>query len=307
MPAPPAGRRHACEGRTARRRRARSDRRRRAGASGCARASRSAASRRVSRRRLPRRRPPCRSRPLAETPAERAAHPSRRRRPRSPVARSAWRSRLRPPGESHASGRRSGWRRCGTLRARAQTPARAPITIASIRLACSRERRSGRPSAIAIATEPAISATATGYGSERRRSIGRSNRSAISAAGVKESVRLARLCSPNDRRYSAHLLPEADQQGQRTTGVERHLDRLADLGVELAVGPAQHRRHQHEVSGAGDGKQLGRSLDRAECGGVRDREPVVAQGARVSVAGFPGRLLRITKYTIIAMIPATIT
>ncbi len=116
-----------------------------------------------------------------------------------------------------------------------------------------------------------------------------------------------KVVQPERPQVLAHLLPEADQQRHRTTGVERHLDRLADLGVELAVGPAQHRRHQHEVSGAGDGKQLGRSLDRAECGGVRDREPVVAQGARVSVAGFPGRLLRITKYTIIAMIPATIT
>jgi hypothetical protein len=76
----------------------------------------------------------------------------------------------------------------------------APITIASIRRASSRRRSSGRPSAIAIATEPVRSAIATGRGCERRRSIGRSNRNAIRAAGVNESVRLAMFDSPNVRR-----------------------------------------------------------------------------------------------------------
>ena len=62
------------------------------------------------------------------------------------------------------------------------------------------------------------------------------------AAGAKESVSVTRLCGLNVAHVLRHLAPQADQQRERAAGVERHLERLAKLGIELAVRPAQQSR-----------------------------------------------------------------
>ena len=57
-------------------------------------------------------------------------------------------------------------------------------------------------------------------------------------------------------------LPLADQERCRRAGVQRHPERLLQVGV-LPV-PAEEPGHQREVCGARDRQKLGRSLDRAE-------------------------------------------
>ena len=88
--------------------------------------------------------------------------------------------------------------------------------------------------------------------------------------------------------------PLADQQRRRGAGVERHLEALAQLGVDLLPVPAGQPGDEDDVGRAGDRQQLGRALDDAE----RDRaarsggRSSLARAGRLGVGGLrprPGR------------------
>ena len=67
--------------------------------------------------------------------------------------------------------------------------------------------------------------------------------------------------------------PLADQQGERGAAVDGDLESLAVLGADVVEVPAEQPGDDPQVGGAGDGEQLGRSLDRAEHRGASGSEP----------------------------------
>ena len=67
--------------------------------------------------------------------------------------------------------------------------------------------------------------------------------------------------------------PLADQQGERGAGVERHLEALAQLRVELLPVPAREPGEEDDVGGAGYGEQLGRALDESKRHGAPGGDP----------------------------------
>ena len=75
-----------------------------------------------------------------------------------------------------------------------------------------------------------------------RRSIGRSNRYATSAAGRERERQAGEVRRAERAHVLAHLTAQADQQRERSAGVQRDLERLAQLRVELPVAPAEQRR-----------------------------------------------------------------
>ena len=79
----------------------------------------------------------------------------------------------------------------------------------------------------------------------------------------------------------------AHQQGAGRPRVERHLEALAGLGVELVPLPAGQPGQQREVSRAGDREQLGRPLNRPQ----RDRAGGAQAGGVGSHSALPRRRL----------------
>ena len=61
-------------------------------------------------------------------------------------------------------------------------------------------------------------------------------------------------CGPR-RRHGPELTPEVDEHGEQRAEVHGHVERQA------LVRPAEEMRNQHQVTGAGDGKELREPLD----------------------------------------------
>ena len=74
--------------------------------------------------------------------------------------------------------------------------------------------------------------------------------------------------------------------------MERHLEALAQLGVDLVPVPARQPGDEDDVGGARDREQLGRALDDAQRQRAAGREPAVRSSADElagSAAGSPPR------------------
>jgi hypothetical protein len=85
------------------------------------------------------------------------------------------------------------------------------------------------------------------------------------------------------------LAAERARQRRRRAGVERHLEQLALLRVELRVAPAEQPRHEREVARARHGQELGGSLKSVERERRGEREPRSAQACSgFGAAGEPG-------------------
>ena len=76
----------------------------------------------------------------------------------------------------------------------------------------------------------------------------------------------------NPRSASATSSLQADQQRRGRPGVQRDLERLAQVAVHLRVRPPQQPRHELGVSARGDRQQLRRPVQRAERERVAQRE-----------------------------------
>ena len=121
-------------------------------------------------------------------------------------------------------------------------------------------RSSGAPSASAIAADPASSATATGTGSPRRRSIGRSNRYAASAAGRERQRQADRVVAARtSARTRAPRCRRPISSASAPPACSATSNDLRSSGSSSRYRQPQQRRHQHEVAGAGDRQQLGRA------------------------------------------------
>jgi hypothetical protein len=66
----------------------------------------------------------------------------------------------------------------------------------------------------------------------------------------------------------AHLGPQCDQQCHRRPRVQRHLERLPKLGIELPVRPPEKLRQQRHVTGRRNRKHLRRALKEPEDRGL---------------------------------------
>ncbi len=73
----------------------------------------------------------------------------------------------------------------------------------------------------------------------------------------------------------ADLVAERDQERRRGSGVERHLEGLAQLRIEPVVLPAEQPRDERDVPRGRDREQLGRAVQGAEGERLADRKPRV--------------------------------
>ena len=246
--------------------RARSGRARRAAASCRARGPGSAASRRASRRtpRRRRRRTAPRLRPAARGGG--AAPPSAGWRRRSPAARRGARGGWRPRGVKRrirAAASVAPLRETPGISEHAcATPSHSASTAPGL-LECVRSW--GERSASAIASAPASSPAAT-VGGRAEMALDRALEPVADRPPAGRTT--ARSAAPGARFRPADgfvdLAAEADQQRGGRAGVERHLERLAQLVVEPAVVPAGQPRDHRDVSRGGDREQLRRPVQRAE-------------------------------------------
>ena len=190
--------------------------------------------------------------------------PPARSRPGSPVAglpgQSVCVARVNPRARAAAS--------VAPLREtpgiRATACARPSASPSPGRGVLARDRRARRASASAIATPPAIRPAAIERGPPSRRSIAaaaRARRSRAAPATARSSPRAP-------RRVQLPALPEqlpahVDRQRDARAGVQRDLEGLAQLGVELRVAPAEQPGDQRRVRRGGDRQQLCRALQQA--------------------------------------------
>ena len=101
-------------------------------------------------------------------------------------------------------------------------------------------------------------------------------------------------------RGGRHLVAQPDEQRRRRAGVQRHLEGLAQLGVELGVGPAEQPRHERGVGRGGDRQQLGGPVEHPQRHGVaqlerprvRPAHPRRARGCGCASSGRRGRRRR---------------
>lgn len=86
---------------------------------------------------------------------------------------------------------------------------------------------------------------------------------------------------------------ERARQRRRRAGVERHLEQLAVLGVELREAPPEQSRDERQVARARYGQELGGPLQRAERERLGEREPRGGQArSGFGSAGEPGGTAR---------------
>ena len=78
----------------------------------------------------------------------------------------------------------------------------------------------------------------------------------------------------------AELAPEVRDDRHERADVERHIERLVEVGMRLEIGPVEQPGDQDQVAGGRDRKQLGEALDGAEDEGL----PVGEGGGRVADA-----------------------
>jgi hypothetical protein len=65
-------------------------------------------------------------------------------------------------------------------------------------------------------------------------------------------------------RIAKHPSPQCQRQRRGGPGVQGHLERLARVGGQVGVVPAEQPRHQRQVTRARHGQQLGRALEEAQ-------------------------------------------
>ena len=103
---------------------------------------------------------------------------------------------------------------------------------------------------------------------------------------ARTTARAASSRRRSSPRASRRPRAQADQQRRRGAGVQRDLECLAQLRVELAVAPSGQPRHERDVARGGDRQQLGRPVQHAQ------RERLAQRQGRVAHAATRTRLRR---------------
>ena len=133
------------------------------------------------------------------------------------------------------------------------------------RAARASDQRQGAPRR--PAGPPASVAACRGAARSAARRPGRRGRAARRPGGPASA-----RWRPGPRSGLGDLVAQGDEQRGGRPGVQRDLEGLAQLAVELGVGPAQQERHGAHVRRGRDGQQLGRAVEEPEGDGVVERE-----------------------------------
>ena len=147
----------------------------------------------------------------------------------------------------------------GTSAQACARPSQSASAIAGVlAAACAARRRARRP-APGRPRRPAARPAASRPCPGAARSAARSARPA-SAGGTNEprEPRSEPVAAQPAERLG-DLVAQRDEQRGRRPGVQRDLERLAQLAVELGVGPAEQQRHGADVRRGRDRQQLGRA------------------------------------------------
>ena len=172
----------------------------------------------------------------------------------------------------------------GTSAQACATPSKRPSSAPASPRPRACGARSARAIAIAPSTRPA--AVASGVPSA---SILRSKARPARGGRRERERHHARAAGVELAKLVGDLVPQRDEERQSGAAVERHLEALARLGVELLPLPSGKEGNERDVRGARDGQELGRPLDQAEqgCALVGDAKggAVVAHAAVSAGAG----------------------
>ena len=178
------------------------------------------------------------------------------------VARQRARLAAREAARAHRGERHAAAREARDQRARLREAERERVDRRSRPRACAAWRPSA--SATTIATAPAARPAAIVRAVPSRCSIGRSNSRPAAAGGHERAGEQAHAAAVEPVRRLGDLAAQRDQQADRGAGVQRDLERLAQLAVELRVGPAEQPGDERRVPGRGDRQQLGGPVQQPE-------------------------------------------